>query len=172
MPFIQVNPGGPSADNDIPDGVYPLILTAISDPRTVSATRGPNAGKDIDLIDWTWAVDSPGHPFDSREVPSSTSTASGPKSKMYAYLTALLGGVAPAPRQGFEKTDLVGRRVLGTINHDEDGWVRLANVSALPAQMVQQAFAQATGLPTVQQPPEAAPVAVGAAPASGDDLPF
>lgn len=176
MPFITVNRGGPSADNDIPDGSYPLILHALSDPRTVSAQRGVNAGKDIDLIDWQWAIDKPGHPLDGRTITSSTSTASGPKSKMFAYLTALLGGVAPAPETRFEKTDLVGRRVLGSIIHDEEGWNRLANVIAMPSEMLQSAFVQATGLPPVAapvaQPAAAQPVAVGATPGAADDLPF
>lgn len=179
MPFVTVSRGGPSQENDIPDGVYPLVLVEISDPRTVSATRGVNAGKDIDLIDWTWAINIPGHPLDSRTLTSSTSTASGPKSKMFSYLTALLGGVAPQPDTTFEKNDLAGRQVYGTINHDEDGWNRLANVSAIPVTALQQRFGQATGAPTVnppavnpivQQPVPAAPVAAPAAPQP--DLPF
>lgn len=171
--FITVGRGGPTAENDIPDATYPLILTAISDPRPVEATRGPNAGKTINLIDWTWAIDKPGHPLDAREITSSTSDRSGPKSKMFAYLTALMGGVAPAPDTKFAKTDLVGRRVYGTINHDEEGWNRLGALVAIPPDDVQRAFVQATGLPQQVQPPVAAVAQpVGAAPAAGDDLPF
>lgn len=173
--FITVSRGGPSADNDIPDGVYPLQLTEISDPRTVNATRGPNAGKTIDLIDWIWTVDWPGTPLDGRPVESSTSTASGPKSKMYAYLTALFNGTPPPVGTKLRKEDLVGRHVLGTVNHDEDGWVRLANVSALPPQMLQGQFAQATGTPAAQPQPTPVPPAVAAAPVAApaqSDLPF
>ena len=93
--FITVNRGGPSPDNDIPDGVYPLTLFEISDPRPVDATRGPNAGKTIMLIDWSWTISWPGHPLDARTLDSATSTASGPKSKMFSYLTALFGGTPP-----------------------------------------------------------------------------
>lgn len=177
MTFITVSRGGPSPENDIPDGPYPLILTDISDPRPVQATRGPNAGKEIELIDWTWRVNWTGSPYDGREVPSSTSTASGPKSKMYAYLTALYGGTPPAVNAQFSKSDLIGRQVLGTVNHDEDGgWLRLANISALPAQMMQQGFAAATGAPVAVPAPAVAPpvqIPVGAAAgANADDLPF
>jgi len=163
--FITVTRGGPSADNDIPDGVYPLRLIELSDPRPVDATRGPNAGKTINLIDWSWTVDWPNHPLDTRIVESSTSTASGPKSKMYAYLTALFGGTPPPVGTQLRKVDLVGRAVYGTVNHDEDGWVRLANVSAIPAAVP----AVPVVLP-VAAPVAAAPVAAG--PVGPSQLPF
>lgn len=161
--FITVSAGGPSPDADIPDGVYPVILSAISDPKTVTARRGKNAGKDIDLIDWTFAVDAPGHPLDARLLDESTSTASGPRSKMYAYLTALFGGVAPVVGTRIGKADLIGRRALATVVHDEGGWPRVSNLGALPAQMLQQSFAAATGAP-VQAPGAPAPAAAAAQP--------
>ncbi|MCI0344392.1 MAG: hypothetical protein L0221_02965 [Chloroflexi bacterium] len=152
MPFIEVRSGGAS---DIPDGVYPVILVDIKGPKTVTAQRGPNAGQDIDLLDWIFAVDQTGHPLDGKEIEASSSTASGPRSKMYAFLTALFNGVAPLIGAGFEKTDLVGRRALATVKRDEDGWPRLVNLGAMPTQMQQAAFAQATGAPTL--PPTQAP---------------
>jgi hypothetical protein len=135
--FITVTAGGPPPDQDIPDGVYPLILTDIKDPRTVTAQRGPNAGQSFDLRDWVFAIDLPGHPLDGRIHEASTSMASGPKSKQYAYLTAL-------------KQDLLGRRALGTFQHDEGGWPQIVNLSALP--------------PHMQQQPQAAPAAPSPAP--------
>lgn len=181
--FITVTPGGPPADQDLPDGVYQFILTAISDPKTVTARRGQNAGKDIDLIDWTFAVNQPGHAHDSRELVESTSTASGPKSKMYAWLTALFGGVAPQVGQKIGKDDLIGRQAYGTVVHDEGGWPRLQQLSAIPPHVMQQQFAQVTGTP-VQPQGAPAPAAAGPAPlreqvavgaGAGDgrgDLPF
>lgn len=174
QPFVTITRGGPSADNDIPDGVYPLQLVELSDPRPVDAKRGINAGKTIMLIDWSWTIDWPGNALDERTLDSSTSTASGPKSKMYAYLTALFGGTPPPVGTQLRKADLEGRRVLGTVNHDEDGWVRLANVSAIPPQMQVPAAS-----PIVVQPVPDAPAAVVlgptaavAAPAATSDLPF
>lgn len=167
--FITVTRGGPGGDNDIPDGVYPLILTEVKDPRVVTAQRGVNAGKDISLIDWIWAIDWTGNPLDGRVVESSTSIASGPKSKMYAYLTALFNGTPPPVGTKLQKTDLEGRRVLGTVTHDEDGWVRLANVSALPPQMVTPPVAAPSAAPVAPPAAVAAPVA---ATAQANDLPF
>ena len=134
--FITVSAGGPSPDEDIADGVYVFILSKIADPKTVTARRGPKAGQDIDLIDWDFAIDQPGTPFDGLVLSESTSTASGPRSKMYAYLTALFGGVAPPAGTKLRKEDLVGRRALGTVTHDEGGWPRMSNLGALPASMV------------------------------------
>jgi hypothetical protein len=131
MPFITVNQGG----SDLPDGVYSVTLVEISEPKTVTAQRGPKAGQDINLLDWTFAVDD-GSQFDGETIQASTSMASGPKSKMYSWLTALLGGIPPAIGQSFERTDLTGRRALATIRKDESGWPRLENLGAIPAAML------------------------------------
>lgn len=181
--FFEITPGGPPADLDIADGVYQFMVTTISDPKTVTARRGKNAGKDIDLIDWTFHVNQTGNPFDGRELVESTSTASGPKSKMYAWLTALLGGVAPAIGMKIQKSDLLGRQAFGTVVHDEGGWPRLQQLAAIPPHLLGQQIAQATGAP-VQQPGSPAPAAAAAQPlretvaagvtptAQTDDLPF
>lgn len=161
--FITVSAGGPSPENDIPDGAYPVILTALSDPKTVTARRGPKAGQDIDLIDWTFIVDWPGHALDTRELVESTSTASGPRSKMYAYLTALFGGTPPPAGTKLTKEHLVGRRAVATVTHDEGGWLRISNLGAVLTPIV-----------TAPVAPVPAAVAAPAAPAAGQpsDLPF
>lgn len=177
--YFTISSGGPGGDNDVPDGVYPVILTAIGEPKTVTARRGPKAGQDIQLIDWSFAIDQPGHPLDERELVESTSTASGPKSKLHAWITAFMNGVAPAAGTKIAKSQLIGRRALATVSHDEGGWPRISNLGALPLAMQQAAYAQATGAPVAQPAPAtfpapmpvpAAPVAVGAKP--DDDLPF
>jgi hypothetical protein len=173
MPFIEVSSGGSS----LPDGAYPVQLSDIRGPKTVTAQRGPNAGSDIDLLDWVFHVAAPGTPHDGEEIVGSTSTASGPRSKLYAWLTALMNGVAPAPGTRFEKDQLIGRLAVATIQKDQDGWPRLTNLSAMPVANQQAAFAASTGAPVAPQPAAAAaPVSVApaAAPAAvaTDDLPF
>lgn len=172
-PFVTIRSGGP----DIPDGVYPVVLTAISDPRTVTAQRGPKTGQEVDLIDWTFAIDAPGNPYDSLEVNVSSSTASGPKSKMYAFLTALFNGVAPSVGTQLTKDQLIGRQALATIQKDEEGWLRITTLAGIPVSMQQQRFAAATGAPVASPPavnavPAQAPVAAAATPPAGDQLPF
>ena len=160
MAFIEVSAGG----IDIPDGVYPVVLVDIKGPKTVTAQRGPKAGQDIDLLDWQFAITD--GPYADTVLSPSTSTASGPRSKMYAYLTALFNGVAPQIGAKFEKTDLIGRMALATVKKDETGWLRIENLGAMPASMIGQRLAAATDAPTAG----AAPAPVATAPAS--DLPF
>lgn len=167
-PFITVGGGGP----DIPDGVYPLTLVEIKEPKTVTAKHGPKTGQDVDLIDWIFTIDE--GPYEGTTLETATTTASGPKSKMYGYLTALLGGLAPAIGTTFERVQLHGRRVLGTVQKDPDnGWPRIVSLGAMPASMLQAGFAKTAGLPaTPGTQPLRETVAVGATPAADDDLPF
>jgi hypothetical protein len=172
MTFITVSQGGPSADTDIPDGVYPVILTELKDPRTVTARRGPKAGQDIDLIDWVFTIDAPGTIVHEKPLDGSTSTASGPRSKMYAWLTALLGGRPPAPQQQFAKSDLIGRMALATVSHDDGGWPQIASLGAMPASMLGQRVAAATGAPAVAVAQPAIQTPTPAVVGVRDDLPF
>lgn len=172
MPFIEIKSGAV----EVPDGVYPVTLVELKGPRTVTAQRGPKAGQDIQLIDWIFAIDD--GDLDGTQIEAATSTASGPKSKMYAYLTALFNGKAPAIGSKFEPTDLQGRRALATIRTDESGWPRIENLGAMPASMQQTGFAQKTGaaVAATDSPAPAAaspqPLREAVAAGTGDDLPF
>jgi hypothetical protein len=173
MPFISVTASGP----DIPDGVYPVTLVDIKGPKTVTAQRGPKAGQDIELLDWQFAVDD--GPHDGVLIEVSTSLASGPRSKMYGFLTALFNGVAPNIGTNFEKPELVGRRALATVKKDEAGWLRIENLGAMPISMQQARLAKDTGAPVAPagspapaQSTGTAREAVAAGATSSDDLPF
>lgn len=174
MPLITVSQGAPEGMFQGQDGVYPVTLVEIKGPKTVTAQRGPKAGQDIQLLDWVFAIDD--GDYDGQLIEASTSTASGPKSKMYSFLTALFGGKAPAIGAQFEGPDLYGRRALATIRRDADGgWPRLENLGAMPASMLQNGFAKATGTPTRGTPPvrpDVAPLNLAPSQASADELPF
>ena len=148
--MITVSAG---AQTDIEPGTYEVTLTDISAPRTIYPQTGPNAGKEVNLRDWTFATD------DGVEIRAGASTASGPKSKTYAWLTALLGGTPPAVGTSYPREQLIGRTALATIAIDEGGWPRVVNLSALPKKRA------AAAAPAAAQ-------AVAAAPANDDDLPF
>lgn len=158
MALITVNRGG----TDIPPGVYQVILTGIEGPKTIVPQSGPNAGQDVDIFEWNFAIDD--GDLDGTEVSATTSTNSGPRSKMYAFLTALLDGKPPQPGQTFEASDLVGRIALATISQTESGWPRIENLGAMPASMK-----AATAKPSAPAKRVVAPT-TGAG--SGDDLPF
>lgn len=153
------------AQTDIAPGVYEVTLTDISEPRTIYPQTGPNAGKEMQLRDWTFATD------DGTEIRAGASLASGPKSKTFAWLTALLGGVPPAVGSSHPREQLIGRTAIATITIDEGGWPRITALSAMPK-------SRAAATPAAPAPVAAAPVApvaaAVAAPArvAGDDLPF
>lgn len=168
MAIFEVKAGGV----EIADGVYPVVLTKIEGPKTVTANQGPNAGKDIELFDWTFAIDAAGTKEHDLEITASTSTASGPKSKMFSWLTALLGGKPPAVGSKFEVGDLVGRAALATIRTGESGWPRMENLGAMPAGMLGQRVAAATGAPTGSAAAPGGMTMPGSTEAPTSDLPF
>lgn len=121
---ITISAGAPPTD--LTAGVYEVTLTAISEPRTIFPQTGPNSGKEVQLRDWTFALE------DGSEVTGSASTASGAKSKTFAWLTALLGGTPPVVGQTYPRAQLIGREALATIAIDEGGWPKITNLSARP----------------------------------------
>ncbi len=147
--LITVSAG---AQIDIEPGAYEVTLTAISEPRLIYPQTGPNAGREVALRDWTFALDN------GLEVRAGASTASGPKSKTYAWLTALLGGRPPAVGSSYPRDQLIGRMAVATISIDDGGWPRITTLSAKPKDK--------TARP-VETPAQAA-----LKPAADDDLPF
>ncbi len=146
--MITISAG--AAPSDIEPGVYEVTLVEISEPRTIFPQSGPNAGKEVQLRDWTFALE------DGSTVTGSASTASGPKSKTFAWLTALLGGTPPVVGQAYPRSQLIGREALATIAVDDGGWPKIANLSARPKTKV---------------PAKAKPVAAAEAAATAD-MPF
>lgn len=157
MPLITVSQGGP----DIAAGVYAVALVKIEGPKTITPQNGPNAGQDVDIFDWTFVI-ADGNEYDGTEIQATTSTASGPKSKMFSYLTALHSGRPPAVGSSFESADLVGKMALATISRPDNGWPKIENLGAIPQGMLAQRVAAATGAPTAGTVAEAAPTAAAA----------
>lgn len=179
MASITVTAG--RAPTKLTAGVYQVVLTDIKGPRTVTAQQGPKAGQDIELLDWIFEVED--DRFPGEQVEASTSLASGPKSKMFSYLTALANGRPPAIGAQFDTGDLVGMRALATVSVSEDGWARIENLGAIPASMLARQVAASTGAPTTaagapgpvespQPPVMNMPGAAVAAGAPNDNLPF
>lgn len=158
---ITVTAGAPQID--IEPGVYEVTLNAISEVRTIFPQSGPNAGKEVSLRDWTFALE------DGTELRGSASVASGPKSKTYAWLTALLGGTPPEVGRAITFTQLIGREALATIEIDEGGWPKIRNLSAKPrARTATPTDTPANVPPRPAAARPVAPVVAGMA----DDLPF
>jgi len=158
-PTITVSAGAPAID--LQPGTYEVVLTALDGPRTILPQTGPNAGKEVDVYDWTFALTDDS----DTTIQGTTSTASGPKSKLFSWLTALLGGRPPAVGQTFDAGSLVGRMALATISINDGGWPRIENLSALPTR--RQAATQAAAQSEIAQPAQRR-----GQPVAAEDLPF
>ncbi len=182
MPEITIGSGGGNAEA----GVYVLTLKSVGEPHMVTMPENsPFGSGDIMMMDWVWTLPN------GEDVRESTTMASGPKSKFFARVVALNNGRAPMLGEKVNTDNYIGRRVIGTITIKESGYPKIVSVSAMPLEMQQQAFAQATGAPVAvaapqqlhpqpqqlapshpqAQPPVVSPLRAQAA-APADDLPF
>lgn len=133
MPLLTVTAGGP----EIPENVYSVTLTKIEGPKSIFPQSGPNAGQEVHIFDWLFTVDE--GEYEGTEIQATTSVASGPRSKMYSWITALMGGKAPAIGATFEAEDLEGFRAIATVVRSETGWPRIENLGAFPVAPVRPA---------------------------------
>lgn len=124
MTDITISTGAP----DIDPGVYLVTLLDIGEPRTFTAQSGPNAGEDVTVRDWKFAIGEDGE----AEITESASLATGPRSKTYQWMTALLGGQAPQVGKTYPKDQLVGREAIATVTLTDTGWPKITNLSAKP----------------------------------------
>jgi hypothetical protein len=139
MPSIEISASGPN----IEDGVYPLQLSAIvGDPDQPDVPRKwHDPVKDEDVYFWDWVF----HMDDGTELRCGTSTKTGPRSKMFPLLTALLGGRAPKYGDKLDFKDLIGRMVLGTVQRQESGYSDIVSFSAMPISGLSKKVAESTG---------------------------
>lgn len=103
---------------DIEDGVYVASLAGV---EADTGSFGP-------FRRWTWLVEVPGKDGADgsiEELSQLTSANTGPQSKSYAQLTALLG---EAPKAGQTIESPNGKRVMVTIVHNDKGFPTVAGV--------------------------------------------
>jgi hypothetical protein len=113
---MPITIGGGGSQIEIKDGTYPAVLESIETVPSPSATIAGDARR------WTFLVEHDGK-VEPLSVFSSMNT--GPKTKAYAWLTALLG---EAPKAGKTYEEPVGKRVLVKVVHKESGWPDVAEV--------------------------------------------
>ena len=126
-------------------------------------TQYSKNGEEQDFLEWTWLV----HANDKDvEVNSLTTLATGPKSRIFEYLVAMLGADKVQIDAGFEESDLVGKTVMVQIITTDEGFAKIDKIMGAPKQpKAAQAPVAATAAPV--------PAAPAAAPADDtDDLPF
>lgn len=159
--FLEFGQG--AGQSDIAPGTYRVTLTEISEVRTQTAQRGPNAGKEFSIRDWTFYTD------DDQEIRDSASISKSNRSKQYQWVTALLGGTPPALDQKLSISQLVGREAIATVDLI-DGWPKIVTLSAIPAERSKPASAASPA--AAARARAAAPQPVAAAAGATDDLPF
>lgn len=134
------------------DGTFPATLVAFERKGPFDDAKKP--GEQYYLLEWAFSIDDAG---ENSMVWIATGESTGPKSRTYGILSALLAGKQPpvGTQLDIEK-HLIGRRALVTVAKDEKGYMKVQSVSALPSS------------------PKAAakPAAPAVADADPDDLPF
>ena len=103
---------------DIPDGTYVASLAGVTE----------DSGSFGKFRRWTWLIEIPASgdkPGSIEELTQLTSANTGPQSKSYQQLTALLG---EAPKAGQKIESPNGKRVTVTISHNEKGFPTVASV--------------------------------------------
>jgi hypothetical protein len=143
MPLIKVTSGAPN----IPPGTTAATLISLR-PKVINTADGEK-----DVLEWTFSTDN-------GEISAISSLNTGPKSKTFGFLVALLGKDNVNIDDGFDEPDLVGKQALASIVIDDRGWPKIDALIPMPKGMGRQTTSART-----------APVA--AAPqADEDDLPF
>jgi hypothetical protein len=101
---------------EIADGTYPAVLESV----TTEPSKTPTIPGDVRR--WTFLIEHDGkvEPMDAL-----SSTGTGPKTKSYAWLTALIGR---EPKAGETIEDPTGARCLLQITHNEKGFPKVSNV--------------------------------------------
>jgi hypothetical protein len=162
VPLIEVKPGTPM----VPAGTYSASLIGIRPRRMVSQFSNP-PGQEEDRLEWTWLVDGPDKEV---EITSLTTLATGPKSRIFEYLLALVGPDKAQVGAGFEESDLVGKGVMVSVIVNADGFSKIDTIVAAPV-VGAKAKASANGASSPAAPVERVK-APEPDPAPEDDLPF
>ena len=156
MPLITVSAGTPV----VPAGTHPATLIGIAPKRL--ATKFSKPGEEDDFLEWTWLVEGPEKDV---EITSLTSVATGPKSRIFEYLVALMGAENVNIGLGLDENDLVGKKVQVQTIVTEDGFSKIDKLVALAKPRTRAAAPAAA--PVAPSAPATAEVEEGL-----DDLPF
>lgn len=107
---------------DIPDGSYVASLESVRE----------DTGSFGKYRKWTFLIEVPEREVDGQKLPASieplttlTSANTGPQSKSYQWLTAILGA---APKAGTTVESPNGKRCTVTISHNEKGFPKIDQV--------------------------------------------
>lgn len=146
---ITITAGRPNRQGDEkdfagPDGTYRATLVAVTEPVTAKSTMADAKGDGTwTYRDWTFAIDG-GTPFDGQVLDvRANAGSSGPKSKQFAIIAALVGKTPPVGARIDIQQHLVGRQCLLGIKTNENDFPYADTFMAVPGQPAAPAAAQA-----------------------------
>ena len=112
----------------VEDGTYPATLIGLEDKQVPDRD---NPEDNMTLRIWSFsldALDSDGNPA---EVEGISSTALGPRSKAYKWITALLGRKLENGEE-IKRSMLLNRRCMVTVAANDAGYSKVADVVPAP----------------------------------------
>jgi hypothetical protein len=159
VPVITVSQGTPV----LPPGSYQATLIDVV-PKSFPTKYSKN-GEDQNFFEWTWDVDG-------IEITSLTTQATGAKSRINEYLTAMLGKDGFKIGDNIDTDDLIGKQVTLAIIED-NGFSKVDRVVGPMKAPAPKAQPVGKVSPKRQEEPDEAPaIDESMDPGDQDDLPF
>jgi hypothetical protein len=111
---------------DVTPGTYQCTLIELERFEIISTGEFDTpAGEAIPKLRWLWATE------DGTTIEGSTSLATGPRSKMRAWMAAI--GIDLSMPSTIKLSELVGREALVNVSLNESGYAAIASIVAVPA---------------------------------------
>lgn len=173
--------GGDTKDFAGPDGTYTASLIAVSEPVTEKSNLADAKGDGTwTYRDWSFAIDDDSEWAGQIISVRANARSTGPRSKQYKMVAALVGRTPPAGAEIDIERHLVGRQCLVSIGTNDNGYPVADVFMALPPARPANGPAAPPAPAPAPVPPAAAPAparaaapAEPAAPATSlDSLPF
>ena len=126
MTTINTNDDTIEVGGDVATGTYLCTLVELERFSIISTGEYDTpAGEEIPKLRWLWATE------DGTTIEGSTSMATGPRSKMRAWMAAI--GVDLSKPGHVSLKSLVGREALVNVAPNENGYATIASIVAKPS---------------------------------------
>jgi hypothetical protein len=143
--------GGDTKDFAGPDGTYTAALIAVGEPVTEKSSLADAKGDGTwTYRDWSFAIDDDSEWAGQVIGVRANTRSTGPNSKQFKMIAALVGRTPPAGAEIDIQRHLVGRQCLVSIGTNDSGYPVAETFMALPPAR-QQAAAQPVAAPAAAE---------------------